>query len=235
MMDSDWTTTPDSQRLLASVPDTASRRKYRLLGVAFCRLVFPLLDERARRAVEAVEQFAEGLATDADLNSAGEPVRAVVAERAAEANAAGREAKSDPGVLAVQAVHTLSATDAEMERERSPFWPGDSLCEFIAAVLSLTLEATGTPGHQSPDQADLVRDIFAQVLEPVPFRLGWCTSTAVGIARQLYVSGDFSAMPILADALQDAGCESADVLDHCRGPCQHVRGCWVVDLILGKE
>ena len=54
-------------------------------------------------------------------------------------------------------------------------------------------------------------------------------------AQQMYESRDFSAMPILADALQDAGCDNADILDHCRGPGPHVRGCWVVDLVLGKE
>jgi hypothetical protein len=62
----------------------------------------------------------------------------------------------------------------------------------------------------------------------------WRTSTAVALARQMYDSRDFSAMPILADALQDAGCDNADILDHCRGPGPHVRGCWVVDLILEK-
>jgi hypothetical protein len=51
----------------------------------------------------------------------------------------------------------------------------------------------------------------------------------------MYFSRDFSAMPILADALQDAGCENADVLDHCRGPGPHVRGCFVVDKLLAKE
>ena len=50
-----------------------------------------------------------------------------------------------------------------------------------------------------------------------------------------HVSRDFTATPILADALQDAGCDSTDILDHCRGPGPHVRGCWVVDLVLGKE
>jgi hypothetical protein len=44
-----------------------------------------------------------------------------------------------------------------------------------------------------------------------------------------------SSTPILTDALQDAGCDGADILDHCRGPGAHVRGCWVVDLVLGKE
>jgi hypothetical protein len=52
----------------------------------------------------------------------------------------------------------------------------------------------------------------------------------------MYQARDFSAMPILADALQDAGCDNDDVLTHCRDTAQpHVRGCWVVDLVLGKE
>ena len=62
----------------------------------------------------------------------------------------------------------------------------------------------------------------------------WRTSTAFALAQQMYDSRDFSAMPILADALEDAGCDNADILDHCRGPGPHVRGCWVVDLVLGK-
>jgi len=51
----------------------------------------------------------------------------------------------------------------------------------------------------------------------------------------MYDAREFSAMPILADALQDAGCDSDDVLNHCRGDGPHVRGCWVVDLVMGKE
>ena len=63
----------------------------------------------------------------------------------------------------------------------------------------------------------------------------WRTDTVIALARQMYESRDFSAMPILADALQDAGCDSPDILDHCRDPhATHVRGCWVVDLVLGK-
>ena len=69
----------------------------------------------------------------------------------------------------------------------------------------------------------------------VTFSPEWRTSTAVALAQRMYDSREFSAMPILADALQDAGCDSADVLEHCRGPGPHVRGCWVVDLVLGKE
>src|SRR5262245_21894182 len=67
------------------------------------------------------------------------------------------------------------------------------------------------------------------------FPPAWRTDTAVSLARQMYELGDFSLMPILADALQDAGCDNDELLNHCRGPGPHVRGCWVVDLVRGKE
>jgi hypothetical protein len=70
----------------------------------------------------------------------------------------------------------------------------------------------------------------------VTFSPSWRTDTAVSLARQMCESRDFSAMPILADALQDAGCDNDDVLNHCRDVnTTHARGCWVVDLVLGKE
>ena len=80
-----------------------------------------------------------------------------------------------------------------------------------------------------------IRDIFGNPFRQVAFASEWRTSAAVALAARMYESRDFAAMPILADALQDAGCDSADILDHCRGPGPHVRGCWVVDLVLGKE
>jgi hypothetical protein len=82
---------------------------------------------------------------------------------------------------------------------------------------------------------DWIRDIFGNPFRPVTLSPSWRTDTALSLARQMYESRNFSAMPILADALQDAGSDSADILDHCRGPGSHVRGCWVVDVVLGKE
>ncbi len=83
--------------------------------------------------------------------------------------------------------------------------------------------------------AGLVRDIFGNPFRPVAFSPSWRSDTAVSLARGMYEARDFAAMPILADALQDAGCDNADILDHCRdAKGGHVRGCWVVDLVLGK-
>ncbi len=89
-------------------------------------------------------------------------------------------------------------------------------------------------GLQESQLCDVIRDIFGNPFRPVAFDPDWRTSDAVAISRGMYESRDFAAMPILADALQDAGCENADILDHCRGPGPHVRGCWVVDQVLGK-
>jgi hypothetical protein len=83
--------------------------------------------------------------------------------------------------------------------------------------------------------AELVREVFGNPFRPLTFTPQWRTDTVVGLARQIYESRDFSAMPILADALQDTGCDNEEILDHCRGSGPHVRGCWVVDLVLGKE
>ena len=81
----------------------------------------------------------------------------------------------------------------------------------------------------------LFRDIFGNPFRPVAFDPAWRTDTAVSLARQMYESREFGAMPILADALLDAGCDNPDILNHCRDTAQgHVRGCWVVDLVLGK-
>ncbi len=91
---------------------------------------------------------------------------------------------------------------------------------------------------RSAEQAEalhmrLFHDIFCNPFRPIARRTEWQTNTAVAIARRMYESRDFSAIPILADALQDAGCDSGAILNHCRGDGPHVRGCWVVDLVLG--
>src|SRR5262245_123504 len=84
--------------------------------------------------------------------------------------------------------------------------------------------------------ASFLRDIFGNPFRNVKFKKTWRTSTAVQLAKQMYESRDFSLMPILADALQDADCDNADILNHCRDAnAMHVRGCWVVDLVLEKK
>ncbi|MCE9568115.1 MAG: hypothetical protein K8U57_39435 [Planctomycetes bacterium] len=82
-----------------------------------------------------------------------------------------------------------------------------------------------------------MRDIFGNPFhKSLKIDKRWASDTVLSLAKHIYESRDFSAMPILADALQDAGCDNEDILNHCRDEKQiHVRGCWIVDLILGKS
>ena len=111
----------------------------------------------------------------------------------------------------------LSATYLALKAARQPV-------EWIATTLI-------EPARQS----QLLRDIIGNPFHPVSLDPTWLTSTAVSLAQAIYEDRAFDRLPILGDALEDAGCTSADILNHCRQPGEHVRGCWVVDLVLGKE
>jgi hypothetical protein len=84
-------------------------------------------------------------------------------------------------------------------------------------------------------QACFVRDIFGNPFRKVKVKRVWLTGNVVALAQTIYDDRFFDRLPILADALEDAGCDNADFLNHCRQPGEHVRGCWVVDLVLEKD
>ena len=103
-------------------------------------------------------------------------------------------------------------------------------------VSEYALEAALHRGREKEDQRVLLREIFGNPFQPVRIRKEWLTATVVALARGIYDERAFDRMPILADALQDAGCDNDDILDHLRDAnAPHVRGCWGSDLVLGKE
>jgi hypothetical protein len=77
------------------------------------------------------------------------------------------------------------------------------------------------------------RELFPNPFVPLEWNPEWFTSTVRELAAHIYENRDFSAMPILGDALMDAGCDHQLVQEHCRSTKPHARGCWVVDAILG--
>jgi hypothetical protein len=79
-----------------------------------------------------------------------------------------------------------------------------------------------------------VRDVFGNPFRRVGVEPAWLTPDVRALAQALYAGREFERLPILADALEDAGCTAQAILDHLRGPGEHVRGCWVLDLLLGK-
>jgi hypothetical protein len=124
----------------------------------------------------------------------------------------------------------LDPTDVQLRPDE---WRG------LAALVYLPFECN-TPAYRwvPPElhSAELIREVYGNPCRRLAFPAGWRTSDALSLARQVYDSRDFGAMPILADALQDAGCDSDDVLNHCRdASATHVRGCWVVDFVLGMR
>ena len=94
---------------------------------------------------------------------------------------------------------------------------------------------TNRGATEYPRLCELLRDIFGDLFRPVAFDAAWWTPSVMALAQAIYDDRAFDRMPILADALEEAGCTNADILAHCRSSSPHVRGCWVVDLILGKR
>jgi hypothetical protein len=99
-------------------------------------------------------------------------------------------------------------------------------------------EASDRPDHERRVQAHLVRDIFGNPFRPVSVAAAWLTwnaGTIPSMAQRIYDERALERLPVLADALEDAGCTNEDVLNHCRQPGVHARGCWVLDLLLARE
>jgi hypothetical protein len=174
-------------------------------------------DNDCRTAIESSERYADGLISEERLD-----LLSAAAEEAWEDIIT--EPEGDESAAASIAHAASYASSPTLSRH--------VLTEAVDAVVDARSDH---PGEERGAQAALLRDIFGNPFRPITFTPQWRTDTAVALARQMYESRDFGAMPILADALQDACCDSEEVLSHCRDPKQvHVRGCWVVDLVLGK-
>jgi hypothetical protein len=212
MTEEEWFGLTDADRAFQQLGRALSDRRGRLMSCAFVRLVWDsLTDERSRRAVEVAELFADGVVSEYER---------IVAESKARDVEKGWSSQSGPQHLYFRAIA------AKMTVIRTA--NASTVCRFVSGF-------THERNTLQAEIAKLLRDTVGNPFRPTPFSPSWRTDTAVLLASQMYESRDFSAMPILADALQDAGCENADILEHCRGEGPHVRGCWVVDLVLGKK
>jgi hypothetical protein len=192
-----------------------SERKFRIFAAACCRRIeHRLPDDRCREALKTCEQYIEGLAGADEL-------------AVAYANAESAFIEFDDRNGWETAASAISVACAA---EDVPFFAGQAAREAALLVwprLQRRLEYRW--------QSRVLRDIFGNPFRPITPNHSWLTSTVLALATGIYSEKAFDRMPILADALQDAGCDNADILDHCRGPGPHVRGCFVVDKLLAKE
>jgi hypothetical protein len=188
-------------------------RKLRLLVCAACRTVWDLLrDNRSRLALQNLEEYAD------NFNNA----RLLDAARSLSDAAWRALWNTQSGKAAAYAVYRAAEPARNLD-----------LCDDVVSVL--TSEGGMTSEVARHHICSLVRDVLGNPFRSVSVTSVWLTPDVLALARAMYELRDFSAMPILADALQDAGCDSDDILAHCRGVGPHVRGCWVVDLVLGKQ
>jgi hypothetical protein len=219
MTEQEWATCIDPNAMLEFVIRIrkSSQRKMRLFACACCRKIWHRLDDRSRKLVEVAEQWADGL-----LN---------------------RQQRR-------QILGHLGRTSQFGLARSWQFWGAASwACDtnaYGAARYSMTAIAQDLVdvARLNPNDAELLdtcgilRDMFGNLFRCIaiaPTWLVWHDRTVPRLAQTIYKDHAFDLLPILADALEEAGCTNADILNHCRQPGEHVRGCWVVDLLLGKS
>lgn len=225
-----WLKCADPALMLAELSgERGDERKLRLFAVACARRQQPIShdEEQQLKAIDDAEAYADAAVDLWQMTIAGasaareDPIGLglsctdLSAHHAAKATAA--NAAERAGERSAQAAELAGTTDeAAMDAMR-----------LIAAVV------------EKKQQADLLRCIVGNPFRDVPSIdpawLAWNNGVIPAMARSIYEERAFERLPLLADALEEAGCADAAVLKHCRGPGPHARGCSVVDLLLGKE
>jgi hypothetical protein len=234
MTEQEWLTGADPGMMAFSVRDRLSDRQLRLFGCACVRGVWEdLPDDALRLAIEACERFADGLAAVEELRAARE-----LADGTYEGLG---DIIADHGAIAVTALC-----------EPKPWFPmGEGSCGGVAAVAAEACFNEEIPWHVAWARAKeahchLLRDMLGNPFgtsPPLPPGvLAWHDRAVPRMAQAIYNERkmpegtlDTKRLAILADALLDAGCEDEDLIAHCRSEGPHVRGCWAIDLILGRS
>ena len=227
MTEAEWAGGFALMSMLDFIEPKESNRKLRLFACGCCRRIWPLLVcDESRAAVERAEEYVDGRATLQELSAAQERADQAVYQWVHRLrDTAERQRAAAAAVAGRQASYPAETSEAVADRAKQ------------AAKWSWSAEqlVRDRRPESNDDWCQIVRCVFGNPFRPVTPDPRWRTSVVLSLAEQMYDSRDFAAMPILADALEEAGCDNTDVLNHCRSGGPHVRGCWVVDLILGKS
>lgn len=245
MTKEEWLVCTDPQKMLDFLRGKASDRKLRLFAVACCRHNWHLLtDDRSRRAVDVAESYADGVASDFDLTASCQANNAIAQEIIAR-----KDGHPYPAIAMITAVGGTASTNKPSGfhdwAENVSGWAATASWTGVVTPLPSKIRFDEAPPAavairttERAKQAVFLHELFGNPFHPVtldPAWLAWNDGTVVKLAQAIYDERAFDDMPILSDALQDAGCNNTDILSHCRQPGEHVRGCWIVDLLLGKS
>jgi hypothetical protein len=238
MTEAEWLSCQRPLEMLSALRGKVSDRKLRLFAVACCRRATPLLPPELRQALRVAELFADGQASDAGRKAARGAVMA-----AGRAGFGAGTAKD-----AVAQALCRKAQDAA----RFAVTPAGGLATVWAWTVATQrppgqMPAYGTDGWEAlaalraaegAAQCDLLRDVIGNPFGPRPLLdpawLAWGGGTAGRLALAILRERAFDHLPVLADALEEAGCVDDALTRHCRQPGEHVPGCWALDVLLGK-
>jgi hypothetical protein len=236
MTEEEWLKSTDPGKMLEFfLGKRQYRRKLRLFAIACCRRIWDLLDELGKQAAEIAERNVEGKSTQQDVSIWDDYLENLYVHR-----------------------NLLTRDDCwryAAEVTAITLWPGNDVVAARSAmecaqkaIVAATSEYDTLPpkGRRARDRiyreswTALLRCIFGNPFQPLgraidPAWLPWHDGTIRKLAQANYDGRAFDRLPILADALEEAGCTNTDILNHCRQPGEHVRGCWVIDLLLGRS
>jgi len=243
MTEEEWLRGSKPWTMLDELHYHPSDRKLRLFASACCRKwVHNLGDSDYFRMIELSEQLADGVIQDEMLDDAlsslnneyvnyqgtnGGGLRRGVVEALMGLRSELNRVYLVGGTMA--AAHS-SATGNSWTAFRLP--AGSPMPEPEEESLKT---ARKVEGMELDSQAHLLREVIGNPFRPITILPEWRTSTVIALATGIYAEKAFDRMPILADALQDTGCDNEDILNHYRQPGVHTRGCWTLDLLLGRE
>jgi hypothetical protein len=217
MNEQEWLTCKDPRRMLDTLHRKTSDRKMLLFACACCRRIWnDLVDKRSRQAVLVAERFADGLATAEEMEIAAEAAEAMW----------NMDQPDDPLPYAAAAYNVAIPMG----------WWGAA--PAFVAPYEIILDATPDREAEKAWQSDTLRDLFGNPFRSItlqPYRQSWPGGSIPMLAKAIYEDRTFSHLPVLADALEEAGCDNSDILSHLRGGGEHVRGCWVLDLLTGNR
>jgi hypothetical protein len=231
--ESEWLTCDDPDRLLAWLGERLGARKAVLFACACCRAqLWRFADPRSRAAVEAAESFADEAVVSDALRTA-----------AADADAAWSRAVSSSRATASPLTNAGKVTALAASKLLAPFRQAElNIATILNAASQTAAFVRMGVKRTKPAQAAFLLDLVGNPFHAAAIETRSQTPTVLSLAvaadeeRTMPVGTlDPVRLSILADALEDAGCSGAELLDHLRSPGPHVRGCWALDLILGKQ
>lgn len=247
MTNKEWRRCNDPVTMIKALKGIATGRKAQLYLCGGCRMNWRhLYSDDSRKAVEVAERHADGDAADDELHAANwhaEPATWGGAFVPRDWRKYHPDGSVPPDVLRLVELGAL--TTQQLEEDEPHVDP--ALKARLLALACLAEAATNRNPfdddwwHDYASKApwpgdELLRCVFGNPFLPfVFFSPDWLTPGVVELARSMYDGREFGRMPALGEALKDAGCRNQDMLDHCRSQTPYVRGCWVVDLILGMS